>query len=247
MFLVLGQATWNEFKPQWGMTSEVWWVSKLKRTQRGSWRGLVGGRAAACAVQGEGPCCACPKDWALPSACVHSAVPIASKKDLLKWFYEPFTLSYSSCRVLLSLPSKFLPAPTHSVALTLPQGKVVSMLFSQVPINCLLLTRSECGLWVCRRNYSLSYFQLTMAAASLDKPSLNQLQGWAKHLDNEKNLWTGSWGNPIRSCRITEGLGFSSLFPCLWPEGKALMNWAKNTKIKGKCKGVCRSVKAWIA
>lgn len=144
-------------------------------------------------------------------------------------------------------PLTSLPAPTHSVALILPQDKVVSMQFSQMAINCLLHTRSECGLWVCRRNYSLSYFQLTMAVASLDKPSLNQLQGWAKPLDNEKNLWAGPWGNSIRSWRITEGLGFPSLLPYLWTEGKALMSWAKNIKTKEKCKGVCRSVKAWIA
>lgn len=143
-------------------------------------------------------------------------------------------------------PLTFLPAPTHSVALILPQDKVVSMQFSQAPINCLLLTRSECGLWVRRRNYSLSYFQLTMAAASLDKPSLSRPQGWTKPVDNE-NQWTGPWGNPSRSWRITEGLGFPSLPPYLWTEGKALMSWAKKIKIKGNCKGVCRSVRAWIA
>lgn len=149
---------------------------------------------------------------------------------MILWTFHPL-LFFLLCSSPTLLWLFFQLPPT--VWLILPQDKVVSMQFSHVPMNCLLLTRSECGLWVCRRNYSLSYFQLTTAAASMDKPSLNQLQGWAKSLDNEKKLWTGLWGNSIRSWTITEGLGFPSLLPYLWTEGKVLLSWAKNIKIKG--------------
>lgn len=241
MFLVLDHSTGNEFKPRWGMTSEVWWVSKLKQTQREPWRCFVGGRSAVCAVHGVGPCCACPGGWALPRACVQSAVLAVSKEGVRRIFLNDF-MTHSPSLILPAVffshsPLTFPPAPTHSVALILPQGKVVSMHFSQAPINCLHLTRSECGLWVCRRNYSLSYFQRTMAAAPLDKPSLCQPQGWAEPLDNEKKLWTGPWGAPSGPEESQRGWVF--LLCCLNSELREKL-WRVGQKIsqsRGSVKG----------
>lgn len=55
---------------------------------------------------------------------------------------------------------------------------------------CCSLTRSECGLWMCGRCYSLSHIQLIMAAASMDKLSLAQPNEWATHFSVQNFLAT---------------------------------------------------------
>lgn len=118
----------------------------------------------------------------------------------------------------LSFPLCSSPLPHYLSSSSHPQRGSDSAsgwggLHAELPIapSCLSLIRSEHGLGLCRRNYSLSHIQLTMAAASMDKPSLGQPKGWSntcsplKLLDNEKNLWAGSWGTPAGS---VESQGF---------------------------------------
>lgn len=108
---------------------------------------------------------------------------------------------------------------------------------------CLSLIRSECGLRLCGRNYSLSHIQLTMAAASTDKPSLDQQKQWSntcfplKLLDNEKNLWVGSWGTPAGSVE-SQRFWVYLLQSCISGLSEKL-RWVRQkiSKSRGKIKG----------
>lgn len=157
--------------------------------------------------------CVHPRGRPLPNACVQSAVPIANREGIRTLLFNDF-MNFLPPLILPAVfslsPLICLPAPTHSMALILPLDKVISM-----------LTRSEGGLRMCGRNYSLSHIQLTMAAASMDKSSLGQPKRWAsiclpsKLLGNEKNLWAGPWRKPRKTCRIAVGLGLPP--PLLYP------------------------------
>lgn len=102
-------------------------------------RGFVGGRTSVCAVYRVDLGCVHLRGRALPSACVQSTVPILSKEGMRRLFLNDFmSLSHPLTlpAVLFSLSPPFcLSPPTHSVALILPQAKVVSVQLSQVPIH----------------------------------------------------------------------------------------------------------------
>lgn len=92
--------------------------------------------------------CVHPRGRPLPDACVQSALPIANREGIRKLLFTDF-MNLSPPLILPAVfsfsPLICLPAPTHSMAVILPLDKIISM-----------LTRSEGGLWMCGRNYSLS-------------------------------------------------------------------------------------------
>lgn len=206
----------------------------------------MGGRTAVCAVHGVGPCWVYPRGRALPNACVVCSANSqqgGNKKVLYKmilWTFRPLLLF---CCVLLPLPS-YLSSSSH------PQCGFDSHsgyggLHAVLPSThiCLLLTKSECGLLVCRRNYSLSHIQLTVAAAFMDKPSLGQPKGLAiscflsafLEVRTYELVPEGIQVGPVESQR-----GWVNLLH--WWSEKLRWAWQKVTKSRGRVKG---SVHLW--
>lgn len=97
-------------------------------------------------------------------------------------------LSHPLPAVLFSLPPCFVFLLPPTVWLSFCLWLMWSHTALPSARICCSLTRSECGLWVRGRCYSLSHIQLIMAAASTDELSLGQPNEWATHFSVQNFL-----------------------------------------------------------